>query len=134
MGLLNKFDTYVKKGSPSVCWPWLRRVNNAGYGMYGSVLAHRFAYTQAYGEFDKKRMVLHRCDNPTCVNPGHLFLGSNATNMADKGRKGRCKNGNSYKKICKRGHPFTEENTYWYKGERSCRECIRIATLRHKAR
>jgi len=77
------------------CWEWQAAKNNKGYGMFdstptGSVgLAHRYSYELAYGEIPKGSWVLHRCDNPLCVNPVHLFLGNNTANVQDMHRKGR---------------------------------------------
>jgi hypothetical protein len=52
-------------------------------------LAHRVAYALTFPEWDGKQNVLHRCDNPSCVNPTHLFLGSQADNVTDMVAKGR---------------------------------------------
>lgn len=64
------------------------------------------------------------CDVPACINPNHLWLGTHAENMADMNRKGR--NAMSSKTHCKRGHPFTPENTFKQPGGRACRICQRI--------
>lgn len=53
------------------------------------MLAHHVAYRLKYGEIPEGLQVLHRCDNPYCVTPEHLFLGTNSENVADKVRKGR---------------------------------------------
>jgi hypothetical protein len=53
------------------------------------VLVHRYSYYLHCGKFNKSLHVLHRCDNPLCVNPKHLFLGTNLDNVKDKMKKGR---------------------------------------------
>lgn len=76
--------------TPSGCWEWYGRRHSAGYGLISrGRYAHRAAYAQAHGPIDSAQHVLHRCDNPPCCNPAHLFLGTQADNMADKQAKGR---------------------------------------------
>jgi len=58
--------------------------------------AHRVAYELAFGNIQDGMQVLHRCDNPPCVNPAHLFLGTNADNVADKVAKGRQARGDGH--------------------------------------
>ena len=119
------------------CWEWQKSRNLKGYGYFqtlGQRLAHRVSYIIHNGEFDKKLCVLHRCDNPPCVNPDHLFLGTVNDNNKDRHAKGRTvtPNHNFFKTHCKRGHEFNKENTYVKKnGGRECRKCI---TLRRKGK
>ncbi len=76
------------------CWLWKGGKNKKGYGGVGTVdgkkmATHRVAYILAFGEVPEGLHVLHHCDNPTCVNPGHLFLGTNLDNTLDRIKKGR---------------------------------------------
>jgi hypothetical protein len=74
------------------CWEWLR-AKRKGYGavyVSGKICdAHRLAWTLTNGPIPDGGHVLHTCDNPGCVRPGHLFLGTHADNMGDMGEKGR---------------------------------------------
>lgn len=83
--------TVAKSG----CWEWCGKLDLYGYGVFKlnnkSYKAHRYSYVLYHGAFDTKLHVLHRCDNPKCVNPDHLFLGTNQDNIADKVSKGRSK-------------------------------------------
>jgi hypothetical protein len=77
----------------SGCWEWVGSVNKAGYGSIyvdgKNVRAHRYSYLLHYGPFDGNLFVCHKCDNPKCVNPEHLFLGTCLDNTRDSVRKGR---------------------------------------------
>lgn len=82
-----------KSGGPDACWPFAEAGRNAkGYGVLGGRpknLAHRVAYEAANGPIPDDLFVLHRCDNPPCCNPAHLFPGTNTDNMRDMSAKGR---------------------------------------------
>lgn len=75
------------------CWNWLEYKNNDGYGNYHIgkkiINAHRMAYTIIYGDIPNGQLVCHKCDNPSCINPKHLFLGTRKDNMQDASKKGR---------------------------------------------
>lgn len=88
-----KVDT---SGGPDACWPWMGSRTKGGYGemsIDGEVTyMHRFAWAVLTGSAPVNH-VLHRCDNPPCCNPAHLFLGTPADNAADKVAKGRQQRG-----------------------------------------
>lgn len=105
----DRFWQRVDKGGPDECWNWTGVVNNrGGYGVIGgslygvrhvpigaNMLAHRASWVMHNGPFPGDRsgwhgwVVLHTCDNPLCVNPAHLVLGSQKENVKDMDRKGR---------------------------------------------
>ena len=93
--VLSPEDRYWEKVDlcgPHECWPWLASTNAGGYGRFdkrlGYELAHRYAWFLAYGD-PGLMCVLHKCDNPSCQNPDHLFLGTRDDNNKDRMRKGR---------------------------------------------
>lgn len=71
------------------CWLWLGSRNYKGYGLYRSFKAHRVAWLLTFGDIPNGLCVCHACDNPPCVNPSHLWLGTHQANATDKMRKGR---------------------------------------------
>ena len=78
------------------CWEWLAGKDKDGYGRFWLngrfVRAHRFSYELAFGPIPTNQLVCHTCDNTSCVNPGHLFVGTQQDNIRDKYKKGRAAN------------------------------------------
>ena len=86
-----RFWRYVKK--TKTCWLWSGCKNNGGYGIIGTsvrnklIIASRLSWKIHNGEIPKGTWVLHKCDNPPCVNPKHLFIGDNKINCMDLKQK-----------------------------------------------
>lgn len=93
--LLERFLDKVDKKTDSECWNWKGCKDRFGYGMMSSkhnkspFKAHRISYEIHKEVIPKGLWVLHKCDNPSCVNPNHLYLGTQFENMRDASNRGR---------------------------------------------
>lgn len=117
------------------CWEWQGARNEHNYGgvsVNGKWRkAHQVAWELAHGERPEGACVCHRCDNPPCVNPAHLFLGSQIENIQDMHNKGRARGGSpirprNTKTHCPQNHPYEGDNLIVTKeGYFRCRTCVR---------
>lgn len=91
--VVSRFWEKADRSSGDGCWPWVGARNPDGYGSFGiggrAVGAHRVAWEIENGRIPAGMHILHSCDNPQCVRPSHLSLGTHADNMADCKAKGR---------------------------------------------
>lgn len=152
-------DRFFERISPepnSGCWLWLGQCDRKGYGRIGlggrhggNTGAHRLSLKIAGVNVPDDLFVCHRCDVPCCVNPDHLFVGTQHDNLVDMVRKGRHVNNsehtrgrprpgiifNAIKTHCKHGHPFSGDNlSIAPNGERRCRACWRMRRAKVIAR
>lgn len=133
--IAKRFWAKVNVTNAEGCWEWIGAVSPSGYGSFGlgtkiTAPAHRvaFALSNCLSVLPDK-FVCHHCDNPRCVNPFHLFLGTHTDNMRDM----IAKNGhyNRKKTHCRKGHEYTPENTaLTRRGWRECVICHREQCLR----
>jgi hypothetical protein len=119
-----KFVEFIPYG----CWNWTGALSTKGYGRFSfrgkNCFAHRVAYEIWIDKIPAGLFVCHRCDNPKCIRPSHLFLGDNSDNQQDAAKKVR--HWQSKKTHCVNGHPFSKDNTYYrksYKRGRICKTC-----------
>jgi hypothetical protein len=139
---LTKVD---RSGGPSACHPWLGSVSGSrwqrrlgtGYGQFHlpdkQHSAHRWLMGYLRGvHLGPGEFACHHCDNPRCCNPEHLYVGDHASNMRDKVARGRSHEAYRGMTHCRRGHEFTQVNTYLYRGSRTCRACARYRRERRR--
>lgn len=123
--------------SLSGCWNWIWKKDKDGYGLFHArpnhQKAHRFSYELHKGSIPPNMLVCHTCDNPSCVNPEHLWVGTVLDNNRDKENKGRGFSHYRGKTHCKRGHEFCEKTVYLTpRGTRTCKICRRYSLNKYK--
>lgn len=121
-------EFYKNVEKTSTCWIWKGSKTSTGYGDFRyknqRMKAHRFSFLISNGHM-AKNYVCHKCNNPLCVNPSHLYDGTPKDNVRDM-LLAKHQN-NQSKMYCKRGHRLTEDNVYIHKtGSRRCKECHKL--------
>lgn len=137
-----RFHRRIEKTSE--CWNWTGGKSERGYGRMHigrkPVPAHRVSLFLETGLWPPDgKDVCHHCDNPSCVRPDHLFVGSRSENMKDASKKGRInfaglEAGRHRKTHCRRGHALEGDNLKIRPKDRLCRQCVKITELRRLER
>lgn len=118
---------------PNGCWLWKGTKDKDGYGKftikYVTIRSHRFAYEVNKGQIPEGMQIDHLCRNHDCVNPDHMEVVSPRENTL---RGDGLAAVNSKKTHCPKGHEYTSNNTYFWKGERYCKECVRTSSREYQ--
>lgn len=126
---IEETNFWSKVNKTESCWLWTGAIKTTGYGVfshphagrYRLISAHRLSWILSNGCIPDRLHVLHKCDVKNCVNPSHLFLGTEADNHQDKAAKGR--HWQQKKTHCPKGHAYSPENTYNPPSAPSARQC-----------
>jgi len=147
LSLQERFERHVQRTEK--CWLWTASTDSDGYGTFyvGAhriYLAHRVAWELYRGPIPEGMCVLHSCDNPPCVNPEHLFLGTQADNGRDKANKGRQIRGSKQwchkltenqifqiRELCKRGYTQVDVARFFGVGELQIRRIVNRKVWKH---
>lgn len=130
--LAEKLSRHVNNWGGAGCWEWVGAKLVRGYGHLSHegkyLLAHRVSYELHNGPIPDGLLVLHSCDNPACVRPDHLWVGTPKQNTEDMHKKGRGATGskrpNAKKRThCNKGHEMTPGNIVITGTARRCRIC-----------
>lgn len=130
MSVIDRFMQKVTPEPSTGCWLWTGAVDQSGYARLSigrkNKTAHRISYRLFIGDIPEGLLVCHKCDVRSCVNPNHLFLGTDSDNMKDMALKGRGWNPRGAMTVCINGHPLSGENLkIKADGARRCLTCLK---------
>lgn len=131
ISLSERFHRYASPEPNSGCWLWLAGALRKGYGMLyvspGKIKLATHISLELYGNQrpSPEHWALHKCDNPFCVNPDHLYWGTAVDNFSDMIARGRGRMDSTRKEICVRNHVLAETGYVRGDGYRQCRLCDR---------
>lgn len=148
--ITDRFQRKFQSSPDGGCWEWAANKDAKGYGLLAfkgkSYRAHRLSWELTNGPIPDGMLVCHKCDNPSCVNPEHLFIGTPKDNTQDSVKKGRhvmpqkspgYMHYNLRRTHCRYGHPLSGDNlAIWGKGRRmrACRACNRKRQMEYRAK
>lgn len=136
---IRRFKSYVDMRGKDDCWPWIgRKLKKTGRGQFrarkGVFSAPRVSFSIWNRDLAPEECALHTCDNPNCVNPSHLWVGTQLDNIADRDAKQR----NRLRATrCVNGHELTGENIRYFGPAgrwRACKACAREHQRRYRKR
>lgn len=129
---------FAKVDKTDGCWLWTAGKFPNGYGKFRHEgkfkKAHRVSFEHHVGPIPLGMLICHRCDVRRCVNPDHLFVGTQKQNIQDAMAKGRFWPVHYRKTHCRHGHEYTTENTYVFRNHWGCRICRRGNVQRYNQR
>lgn len=131
-----RFESYVDRQGADECWPWRGKPNRKGYGSLSidnrvRRATHIALILDGRPRPSPKHGACHSCDNPPCVNPAHLWWGTQRDNLRDAAAKGRTQSGP--RPHCKRNHPMAGDNLGIDRsGYRYCRACLRLRAAKYR--
>lgn len=135
---IGKFNKFYTTGVDNNCSVWTGGIDKGGYGQasgffseIGERKAHRVSYVLAYGPIPEDLLVRHKCDNPPCIRPDHLELGTSMDNFRDMVERDRLNVSGRFKikEKCIRGHLLSGDNIKFSSGRRYCVPCVKDRRL-----
>jgi hypothetical protein len=131
---IKRFWSKVDIRDKNECWPWVGTIGVKGYGRFWlkrkAIRANRMVWEISHSKkIEDGMFACHSCDNPSCVNPNHIWIGTNQDNQIDRVVKGR--HNFASRTHCSKGHDYSEHGYRLKNGHRDCRICRRAAEAKN---